>query len=522
MNKIIVYRTHVEIRDYEMGDCPRIEKMFSIYHQTYHKAFPKARIYDKERKILMLPRGIDIGYLERLFHSEAVINASIDPIGDIGEIKLKYKPRDADQVEAIKFMLSMDHYKRNENSTMMSINLNTGKGKTYCAITTAAYMGFRSIVITDSVGWLQQWKDAFIQFTNITSDEIFLISGAPSIAKLYNRDITKYKVLLVTHSTLQSVGSKQGWNKITELFQYCQIGIKFYDEAHLNFDNMFQIDCYTNTFITYYLTATPGRSDHAENKIFEMYFKNVPSINLFNQDQDPHTRYASIRFNSNPTPMEASRCKNNYGLNRPVYTDYLVRNENFHKLLWIIVNMAIKKPGKHLFYIGTNDAILYVRDWIHENFPELIGQVGIYTSMVPPEAKRGELDKKIILSTTKSAGAAMDIKGLVETVNLAEPFKSKVLAQQTLGRTRGNDTIYKDVVDNGFYYTKKFYEAKKPVFKKYATDCVEVNLNADELDRRCDEIRMRRNDLIQPVSFEYSPVEMPNAIANDEYDEDDD
>ena len=178
-----------------------------------------------------------------------------------------------------------------------------------------------------------------------------------------------------------------------------------------------------------------------------------------------HTKYAAIRFNSDPTPIDAGKCKNNYGLNRIAYTDYLVRNDNFHKLLNILVTMAIKKPGKHLFYIGTNEAILYVRDWIYANFPELVGQVGIYTSIIPAQHKKDQLDRKIILSTTKSAGAAMDIKGLAEVVNLAEPFKSRVLAQQTLGRTRSDNTLYKDIVDTGFYYTKKFYEHKKPVFK---------------------------------------------------------
>ena len=103
--------------------------------------------------------------------------------------------------------------------------------------------------------------------------------------------------------------------------------------------------------------------------------------------------------------------------------------------------MAIKKPGKHLFYIGTNEAILYIRDWIYQNFPELVGQVGIYTSIIPPQYKQEQLNRKIILSTTKSAGAAMDIKGLAEVVNLAEPFKSRVLAQQTLGRTRSDNTL---------------------------------------------------------------------------------
>lgn len=502
MNKIVVYRTHIEINDYDLGDCPQVEKTFSIFDLTYHKRIPKGMIYDEKRRVLMLPRGLDIGYLERMFMSEPVVNLDIDPVGDIGEVKLKYKPRDQDQKEAIKFMLAIDKYSYNKANTMMSVNLNTGKGKTYCAIATAAYLGFRSIVITNSIGWLEQWKKFFQEYTDIQKDEIYLISGAPSLAMLYNRDISKYKVILSTHSTIQSIGNKQGWDQITKFFKYCQIGVKFYDEAHLNFDNMFQIDCYTNTFITYYLTATPGRSDRAEDIIFSLYFKNVPSINLFHEDEDPHTKYAAIRFSSNPNPIQASKCKNKYGLDRMTYVDYLVDQPNFQELLYILITMALKKPGKYLFYIATNEAILKVRKWIYENFPELIGQVGIYTSIVAPERKQEELNKKIILSTTKSTGAAIDIKGLVETVNLAEPFKSRVIAQQTLGRTRDDGTMYKDIVDTGFYYTKKFYEFKKPVFKKYATECVEVNLTEDELHKRYNKALCTHKNLTNPITFD--------------------
>ena len=502
--RIVVFRTHIKIYNYELGDCPELEKMFSVYDMTYHRRFPKCRLYDEENKILMIPRGISIGYLERTMGLIPTVDTSIDPYEEIGQVKLKYKPRDEDQKEAIKFMLSMDQFYRNEVNTMLSVNLNTGKGKTYCAIAVAAYLQYRPIVIADNVGWLEQWKKFFIEYTDISDDEIYLISGAPSMMKLFNRDISKYKVILSTHSTIKSVGDKFGWEKITEFFKYCKIGIKFYDEAHLNFDNMFQIDCYTNTFITYYLTATPGRSDWRENEIFKLYFKNVPSINLFHEDEDPHTKYAAIKFNSNPSPIDIKKCKNAYGLNRIKYTDYLVRNENFHKMLIILVNMALKKPGKHLFYIGTNDAILYVKELIYQDFPELIGQVGVYTSITPPEKKAGELEKKIILSTTKSAGVAMDIKNLVETVNLAEPFKSRVLAQQTLGRTRDENTLYKDIVDTGFFYTKKFYEFKKPVFDKYATKCVEVVMDNDEVNKRSEEIIEQRTHLEHIMDF-YEP-----------------
>lgn len=500
-HNIIIFRTHISIYNYDMGDCPELEKLFSIYDRTYHKRFPKCRIYDETNKVLMIPRGISIGYLERIMGIIPITDTSVDQYEDVGQIKLKYKPRDEDQLQAIKFMLSMDQYRRNEVNTMLSVNLNTGKGKTYCAIAVASYLQYRSIVIADNIGLLSQWKKFFLEYTDIDEKEIYTISGSPSMMKLFNRDISGYKVILSTHSTIKSVGDKLGWDTITNFFKYCKIGVKFYDEAHLNFDNMFQIDCYTNTLITYYLTATPERSNFMENELFKLYFKNVPSINLFNENSDPHTKYAAIKFNSNPSPVDISKCKNAYGLNRMKYTDYLVRSDNFHKLLIILINMALKKPGKHLFYIATNDAILYVRDLIYKDFPELIGSVGIYTSIISPEDKAKELEKKIILSTTKSAGVAMDIKGLAETVNLAEPFKSRVIAQQTLGRTRQKNTVYKDIVDTGFLYTKRFYEFKKPVFNKYASKCIEINMTDDEINKRSNEIIENRSKLQQVMEF---------------------
>ena len=61
--------------------------------------------------------------------------------------------------------------------------------------------------------------------------------------------------------------------------------------------------------------------------------------------------------------------------------------------------------------------------------------------------------------------------------------------------------MYKDIVDNGFYYTKKFYEFKKPVFSKYATECVEINLRPDELTSRSNKIMEDRSQLTQPLTF---------------------
>ena len=150
--------------------------------------------------------------------------------------------------------------------------------------------------------------------------------------------------------------------------------------------------------------------------------------------------------------------------------------------------MVINRNGKALFYIGTNDAIKVVYDYIVSEFPFLTPHIGIYTSMTKVD-KETQLYKKIILSTTKSCGAASDIYDLQMVINLAEPFRSSVLAQQTLGRCRMNNTLYLDIVDQGFYFTKSYYESKKSVFSQYAKSCKCVMFSDAELEDRCNMIR---------------------------------
>lgn len=502
MNKIVVYRTHIEINDYELGSNRYLEKKFSIWNKLYHRLEPKGMFYDAQNRKLMIPRGSDIMALEHDYGVEAVVDYTVDRYRSIAPVGLKYAPRDQDQIEAIKFMLGMDKYYHNQNKSMLSLNLSTGKGKSYCAIATIAYLGIVPIIITDTSGCLDQWENYFQEYTDIKANEIYRISGTPSIMKLYNRDISRYKVFLAPHATIKSYCDNVGWDKLHELFEYLGVGLKFYDEAHLDFDNMAMIDFYTNTYCSYYLTATPARSNFEENTIFQIYFNGVPCIDLFHEDIDPHTAYVGLKYNSCPTPYDISECRNAYGLDRNKYTDYVVRQPNFQNMLHILIGKAMSKPGKCLWYIGTNSAIQYVRDWIYDNYPELVGQVGIYTSLTPREIRKEQLDKKIILSTTKSAGAAMDIQGLVETANLAEPFKSRVLAQQTFGRTRAKDTVYKELVDLGFQQTKAFYNFKRPVFMKYATDCREVILRNDELQARGQQIVNDRQYLRCPVYFD--------------------
>ncbi len=511
MNKIDIKHTSIVINNYELGDSKKLENTFSVYDNLYHTRFFKGIEFIPEEQKVIIPRGIDTFWVEKLFNEYAVVDHQCDPYDKIDDVLIKYLPRDDKQKEALAFMIGVGNYKNNKYKSQLSVNLNTGVGKTYCAIAKAAYDRVRSITITYSVNWIKQWRDFILEYTDIKPREICILEGSSSIKRLLKKDISQYKFILATHGTLKSYGDTNGWNKITELFKYMKVGLKFYDECHLNFDNMCKLDFYTNTKQTIYVSATPARSDRDENIIFQYYFKNVPSIELFNEEDDPRTHYIALRYNSNPTPMNISQCKNQYGLDRNKYTNYVVQQENFYKILRVVIDLAMKNNGKNIFYIGTISAIDIVYEWIMENYPELYNNVGIYNSSVQTD-KELQLEKKIILTTTKSCGTAMDIKGLKMTVILAEPFKSEVLSRQTLGRTRDRDTFYLEIVDEGFAYTKRYYYQKKDIFLKYAIKCTEIDLRGSKLDQQVNIIMSNRILILKPLIVFYDPPKLRSLI----------
>lgn len=512
MEKMIVKNTCVIINDYNFGDSPKLESFFAIWEPTYHTHRYTGIFYDSDKKRLYLPRGIDIWYVEQLLDCKATVEKNCynkyDSYDDIG---IKYLPRDEDQKKALRFAVGKGEFLETQTKSQLCINLNTGKGKTYVAIGTISFLGIKSMVITYAKSVLEQWRKCILEYTNIQNKEICGIDGSGAIFRLLQKgesEIKKYKVFLVTHGTLKSYGDTYGWDKLTELFSYLKVGLKFYDEAHTNFDNMCKIDFYTSVYKTYYLTATPARSNTDENRIYQTAFKNVLAIDLFHHDSDPHTHYIAMRYNSRPEPQTVSWCRNKYGLDRNKYTNYIVTNDNFLKMTTVVMDFIfkniIKSPtDKLLIYIGTNQSISTMFSWIIENFPWLYGQIGIFSSMVSDEDKAFALTRQVILTTTKSAGAAIDIKGLKCTWVLAEPFKSEVLARQTLGRTRDPNTYYIESVDKGFYQCNKYFLEKRSIFSTYALDCKLVDFSDKDLDNSYNKIikdgKSQRLTLYRPI-----------------------
>ena len=485
MGKILIYNTHIEIHDCVEGQYFQIEKRFS-YKKNQFLPWVKTGIYfDNQKRIAYLPKGIDVGLLEQYIGEIAEEVNSPDPVGNLTSIQLKTLPRNDIQRDALRFTLGEGAYLRNKYAPQLALNLDTGEGKTFIAIATIAYMLYRSIIITYSIDILNQWKERILQYTTIKPEEIYLISGSSSINLIMSgtRNPRDFKIVLVTHSTLKRYGDRNGWDKISKLFKLLEIGIKVFDEAHKNFMNTCMVDFFTNTYKTYYLTATPARSDRWENRIYQMAFANVPKIDCYDNNS-AHANYMALFYDSKPSIKETQKCMSFYGFGGMRYASYVINKPNFYKLLMIVLALSVVRGGKSLIFIATIESIAKVAEWTAFMFPLLSDDIGIFNSTIPKEERRAQLDKRIIFSTIKASGTAMDIDGLNTVVVLADPFSSNVLAKQTLGRLRAANTLYIDVVDVGFSALRGYHNSskRKAVFNKYTLEKRDVRLFDADLD----------------------------------------
>lgn len=511
--KMCLHNSSIVINNCEQNDFPTLIRNFSVYDPLYHRLDLIGVYYDKENKRWHFPRGVDTDYIKRKvasnmdteeFTSTIVHNFKYGYVTK--PIRMKYLPRDNIQKEALKFILCKEKYSFNGTRSQFGINLVCGKGKTYLVSAAISYLGIRSMVITAQSGILDQWKERIMEYTDIDEKEIIKLEGSPMINRILNGQSAAIgkSLYLCTHSTLHSYGTTYGWDKVHDLFEKLGIGMKIFDEAHQNFQNMALIDfAACDVWRTYYVTATPSRSDRKEDQIYKLYMKNVPSIDLFDPETDAHTNYIALKYNSYPKPSDVVACKTSiYGISNPLYIDYLMRNERFWVMFDYIFSLIYKTGGKALFYIGTNAGIIKVKQRILFNYPELIDDIGIYTSI--SENKQSEKTKKYILTTTKSAGAGEDIPHLKYSVVLAEPFKSEVLARQTLGRTRDSNTTYIELVDIGFKQLVSYYNSKKSVFSKYASSTKVMNIDNPRLNNLEEDTRLNIQNRFRDNIIEYN------------------
>ena len=455
MKNVLVYPTKIIITNYTLGECSKLERSLSVWDSVIFKVTFEGFKYDEENKILTIPSGFNIAYLEALF-----INNEPNPIKykidysnkDIVEpynkvsFSLKFPTRNTLQNEATRFLEKTGNQK--------FLSLETGGGKTYCAI----YHIFKSkklpMTFVDQDSIANQWKDRIIYFTTIKEEEIYFISGQKSIDKLLNmkdKELKSYKWFIAIHRTLSNYLDNNGIEKLNELFKKLKIGSRLYDEAHVEYKNIFNMDMSYNCE-SVYITATPSRSNPSENKVYQNMFSDK-SIPRFIGRGENYQNVIIYKYNTHPEVYEEASMVSNYGFNVVKWNDYIMQDkiEIFTEALEKIFK-NIYKTNKHktCVLVKSIDMCNYLYDDFIEFFTEKNITVGKFHSKI--KNAKDELVKDVIFTTEKSFGKAIDIPGLSVCINTV-PCSSETVVTQIMGRLReipDKEVFFIDMYDEGF------------------------------------------------------------------------
>lgn len=487
MYNIDVYNTHIEICPYKLGDEPKIEKACSVYIKAEYRYEPVGLYYDECAEILYVPRGLSLTWLEEIFKCKCKIHSEYDKFKRITNIRLTGKPRDNIQKSSIDFLTTSGKFKASGDNTQLILNLDTGDGKTFCTIATICKLKKKAIIITHTEVIRDQWIKEFLNHTNITKEQMMIIEGSNAIDDILSGKSESADIYFISHATIAFCANKKGWDYIKFLFEKLSIGIKIYDEAHLCFKNVIRTDMFTNTYLTIYLTATLGRSDDSENRLYKKCFSNAFKFGKGSSgydEREKHIVYVPMIYRSDIDDFEIARTKTAYGFSFNRYLNIMMNKEtcSLSNMIYYVLDIALRVNGRILITTSTVDSIL----WIEKLISNIINldeygkdklTVGTYHSKNSEKTNMyTKQNADIIISTIKGNGTGSDIRNLRCIINI-ESFSSSIISNQLAGRLRpfddGRECYIFDIIDNKHPSISQQYRSR---LKQMQLKCKDVRL----------------------------------------------
>lgn len=475
---IDIYHTHIEVSPYKEGDCPEIEKYLSIWNDTRHQYEPMGYIVLND--ILYLPRALNLQFImmklnfygHPTFHYECHDKKVIDDSYDMVAF-----PRNRIQEEACAFMTSKENFKRNSNGSQYMLNLDTSFGKTFAMIHALMHYRMKSLIIVNREKLAVQWTTELIKMTNLPDDKIIFINSSKSMEETANNPSYGY-VFVITHQRLQAYTLANGWNKVKEWFDKSEFGIKCFDECHRYFSNTLHIDFFSDTFKTFYLTATYGRTAPSEARIYDIAFRTICRFGeqVSNYEEvRRHINFVTIKFHSYP-PIGTS-VKGPKGFSNYKYIDYALNEDNqtLLKAYKRVLDQIDRLEGRILVISPKIESTEIIAEFTRNNTNKTC-----YATHSKKSKEEKELAENadIISTTFGTIGEGLNIKKL-RSIIVLQAIGNRINMSQLRGRLReyddDHDTFIFYLLDTAFTELSDIYRrAVKPVMKQKAKETINV------------------------------------------------
>ena len=484
------FPTKTVIHGYKPSDARKIEGYLSAWDKVLFRYTFQAFKYDEDNETMIFPSGIDHDLLYSLLESKGY---------DIEEedyrlskytnykkinITMKYSPRDLLQRESIKFLLGSQYDK---NNSQKLLSLNTGEGKTFCGVSYVSLTGRTPIIFINNNKLLEQWKQRILEYTDTTEDEIYILQGRNSINKLMSmkvKEARSYKFFIAMNKTIINV-LEEDELFLENLAKHTEIALKIFDEVHLDYRNVFNLDISLDT-PSIYLSATPGRSDHSENIVFKNIFYKVPkfsSSSVKENKRDIPDKYHTVvlfKLNTKPTEVDVAdfmKASRRRGIDVNHYSNYLLNEEKMIEYFDVMIEILDKmsRGRKTIIMFRLTEQIDKFYDYLEQekgiDFMKDNNVIRFHSKIDKNEKEKID-DSNLIITTVQSLGTGIDISGLKMIINTV-PISSNTSLTQLLGRLRyikGEKVVMIDVIDYGFKSLSNQANRRMTLYKKKAKE----------------------------------------------------
>jgi superfamily II DNA or RNA helicase len=471
---IEVSRNSIVVRNVDLNsqEFKNMNYNFSLYDRVLHKyTFSAFTVIDKD---LYFPSSIGVETVKTYFKNHDVItNYKTTAKSSAVSYSMKHAPRDELQTKAISFLMGM---KDDDDNRERFLSLATGSGKTYVTINIASKFKKKPFIIVDTLELADQWKREFLNHTNLKKEEVVILSGNDSVeAEIKDKS---GQVYIAIHRTLGNM-MELDYNSINILMNKLKIGIRVFDEAHVNFKNVCMINALSNVEYTIFLTATPSRSGFTEDHLYGKIFRKIPYFNGKDINDDKYHTVILYKMDSKPSFDEKLSVKTKYGFNSSRWASYIEKGG--YEFFWTTIDDIFEKfklkdrDMKMAIMLPTISLIKKVETDLKARGHD----PGIFIGEVKKSERVKALESKIILTNDKIFDKGIDVKDLEILINFV-PFASLVKTEQIMGRLRyGKEkaSILIDVTDFGFEECVKQFKLRRRFYKKRAKKILEIEEN---------------------------------------------
>lgn len=370
----------------------------------------------------------------------------------------------------------------NPDQKIKVTNLQTGMGKTFCALSAMINLGVRTVIQLRG-GYVARWMDDLKGLFNFKKGELLVVRGRDALQSIINmakEGELEAKVIVITSKTIYNYLKEYEANpndniydiRPEEFYELLGVGLRVVDEAHEDYHHNFRTDLYANVQSSIHLSATLVTEDPFKKRMYDIALpKDCWHSGV---EYDAYIGVKALMYKSEDTTNIRTQERGQDMYSHNAYEKSIMKNKKMlDSYLRIISYPMLKyyleddwKPGqKCLIFCGMVEMCEIVRDYLRSITSEI--EINEFVSDTDESVL---VNSDIIVSTVESCGTAQDIPNLKVSV-LTRALRKLETNEQVKGRLRKLKRwpeitpIFVYLVNEDIPKHMDYHEVKKDQFK---------------------------------------------------------